>query len=57
MRHGVNSSCQDGVHHYDEYGLRNIEDEPPEIRKIHNEMIVFVLEWLKDWKKSGNTTY
>ncbi|TFK34727.1 serine carboxypeptidase S28-domain-containing protein [Crucibulum laeve] len=40
----------DGVHHYDEYGLENLLEEPPEIRKIHGEMIVFVMEWLKDWK-------
>ncbi|KAI0917296.1 hypothetical protein AcW2_007465 [Taiwanofungus camphoratus] len=42
-----------GVHHYDEFGLRNISDEPPEIEKIHLEMIEFVTEWLKDWK-AGN---
>ncbi|KAG1889287.1 serine carboxypeptidase S28-domain-containing protein [Suillus subluteus] len=29
------------VHHYDEYGLKNISDEPEEIRKIHWQMIVF----------------
>lgn len=45
----------DGVHHYDEYGLRDIQDEPPEIRKIHGEMSVFVLEWLKAWKKPDET--
>ena len=39
----------DGVHHYDEYGLKNIFEEPPEIRKIHAEMITFVISWLKDW--------
>jgi hypothetical protein len=39
-----------GVHHYDEWGYTNIFDEPPEIRKIHAEMIEFVREWLKDWK-------
>lgn len=39
----------DGVHHYDEFGLRDIADEPPEIRKIHGEMILFVTEWLMDW--------
>ncbi|KAF8628691.1 hypothetical protein AX15_003751 [Amanita polypyramis BW_CC] len=39
-----------GVHHYDEYGLRNISEEPPEIRQVHEEMISFVREWLKDWK-------
>ncbi|KZT44433.1 peptidase S28 [Sistotremastrum suecicum HHB10207 ss-3] len=38
------------VHHYDEYGLRNIEDEPAEILKIHLEMVHFVKEWLKDWE-------
>ncbi|KAF7973001.1 hypothetical protein HWV62_16374 [Athelia sp. TMB] len=41
---------EDGVHHYDEFGLRDIEDEPEEIRKIHGEMIVFVMDWLKQWK-------
>jgi hypothetical protein len=40
----------DAVHHYDEYGLKNISDEPEEIRKIHGEMIVFVMEWLKDFR-------
>lgn len=39
-----------GVHHYDEFGLRDISAEPPEIQKIHREMIEFVTAWLKDWK-------
>ncbi|KAJ3882525.1 serine carboxypeptidase S28-domain-containing protein [Lentinula edodes] len=39
-----------GVHHYDEYGLQNPDDEPPEIRKIHEEMVAFVQHWLRDWK-------
>ncbi|KAI0087965.1 peptidase S28 [Irpex rosettiformis] len=39
-----------GVHHWDENGLRNSQDEPPEIQKIHAEIVGFVLEWLKDWK-------
>ncbi|KIM40869.1 hypothetical protein M413DRAFT_445651 [Hebeloma cylindrosporum] len=39
----------DGVHHYDEYGLANLLEEPPEIRKIHAEMIHFVNSWLSDW--------
>jgi hypothetical protein len=43
-------NSQDGVHHYDEYGLRNIGEEPEEIRKIHGQMIVFVMEWMKQWK-------
>jgi len=38
-----------GVHHYDEYGLANLLEEPAEIRKIHAEMISFVNSWLKDW--------
>ncbi|KAG5646028.1 hypothetical protein DXG03_004630 [Asterophora parasitica] len=38
------------VHHWDEYGLPNLLDEPADIRKIHGEMIEFVTEWLKDWK-------
>ncbi|KAJ7213888.1 serine carboxypeptidase S28-domain-containing protein [Mycena pura] len=44
------------VHHYDEYGLADLADEPPEIRKIHEEMIFFVKKWLKDWtpKNSGS---
>ena len=42
-------AVSDAVHHYDEYGLRDINDEPPEIRQIHNEMIEFVREWLKDF--------
>ncbi|KAF8885674.1 serine carboxypeptidase S28-domain-containing protein [Gymnopilus junonius] len=41
----------DGVHHYDEFGLANLLEEPPEIRKIHAEMIHFVTVWLKDWNK------
>ncbi|KAF9234953.1 peptidase S28 [Melanogaster broomeanus] len=40
----------DAVHHYDEYGLRDLSAEPEEIQKIHYEMIAFVLEWLKDFK-------
>ena len=43
-------TASDGVHHYDEYGLRDINDEPQEIRQIHYEMIEFVREWLKDFK-------
>ncbi|KIP08945.1 hypothetical protein PHLGIDRAFT_29302 [Phlebiopsis gigantea 11061_1 CR5-6] len=40
----------DGVHHFDENGLRNIEDEPAHIQKIHREIVEFVTEWLKDWE-------
>jgi len=40
-----------GVHHYDEYGWKNILEEPAEIRKIHLEMIEFVRSWLEDWNE------
>ena len=39
-----------GVHHYDEYGLRDLSAEPPEIEKIHLEMIEFVRAWLAEWQ-------
>ncbi|KAI0632354.1 peptidase S28 [Trametes polyzona] len=38
------------VHHYDEYGRRNLSEEPLEIQLIHEEMIGFVVSWLSDWK-------
>ncbi|EIN12709.1 peptidase S28 [Punctularia strigosozonata HHB-11173 SS5] len=44
-----------GVHHYDEFGLRNIEEEPAEILKIHREMIRFVTAWLNDWEPQRTT--
>ncbi|KAF4577249.1 hypothetical protein EYR36_005236 [Pleurotus pulmonarius] len=40
----------DAVHHYDEYGLADMFAEPPEILKIHNEMIIFVQDWLAEFK-------
>ncbi|EIW81201.1 peptidase S28 [Coniophora puteana RWD-64-598 SS2] len=43
-----------GVHHYDEYGLKSLENEPPEIRQIHGEMIAFVMEWLNNFDLSKN---
>ncbi|KAI0670867.1 peptidase S28 [Trametes maxima] len=39
------------VHHYDEYGRRNVSEEPLEIQRIHEEMIGFVVAWLEDWVK------
>jgi hypothetical protein len=49
------SSCRDleAVHHWDENGLANILNEPPDIRKIHGDEIYFVTEWLKDWKATN----
>ncbi|KAG6868264.1 hypothetical protein C0993_005755 [Termitomyces sp. T159_Od127] len=41
------------VHHWDEWGLLNSSDEPPEIQKIHEEEIGFVTAWLKDFKAPG----
>jgi hypothetical protein len=40
-----------GVHHYDEFGLKNPAEEPDEIRAIHHQEIEFVKAWLKEWKK------
>ncbi|KAF9524271.1 serine carboxypeptidase S28-domain-containing protein [Crepidotus variabilis] len=39
-----------GVHHYDEYGWKNLLEEPHDIRKIHADMIHFVTSWLRDWR-------
>ena len=38
------------VHHYDEYGYNDLAGEPPQIRRIHEEMISFVQSWLSDWR-------
>jgi len=37
------------VHHWDEYGLADHSQEPPEIQQIHAEEIAFVEAWLADW--------
>jgi hypothetical protein len=42
-----------GVHHWDEGGLRDPLREPKEIQKIHHEEIKFVKAWLKEWKGRG----
>ena len=39
----------DGVHHYDENGLKNRKDEPPHIQRIHREIVGFVKAWLEGW--------
>ena len=50
---GVNvRQLSDGIHHYDENGLQDLQLEPPEIRHVHGEMITFVTAWLQDWKAS-----
>ncbi|KAH8927475.1 hypothetical protein BT69DRAFT_1237902 [Atractiella rhizophila] len=36
-------------HHYDENGLRDWENEPKEIRKVHEEEVAFVKAWLGEW--------
>lgn len=38
------------VHHWDEYGLSDLTQEPPEIQEIHAAEVAFVEEWLADWK-------
>ncbi|KAI0311348.1 peptidase S28 [Amylostereum chailletii] len=40
------------VHHWDENGLANSTQEPPEIQKIHREEIEFVQAWLADYNKT-----
>jgi hypothetical protein len=39
-----------GVHHWDENGLQDPNQEPPEIQKIHRETVDFVQAWLKEFK-------
>ena len=39
----------EGIHHYDSIALKNPLDEPPQIQKIHKEIIAFVKSWLEDW--------
>jgi len=40
-----------GVHHWDENGLRDPKQEPAEIEKIHREEVEFVKAWLQDFKR------
>ncbi|KAF5360739.1 hypothetical protein D9756_005098 [Leucocoprinus leucothites] len=37
------------VHHWDEYGLADLTQEPEEIQQIHAEEVAFVEAWLADW--------
>lgn len=39
------------IHHYDENGLKNHDDEPGRIRDIHEFEVLFVKEWLSQWKE------
>ncbi|KAH9850108.1 peptidase S28 [Lenzites betulinus] len=45
------------VHHYDEYGLPKLSDEPLEIQLIHEEMIGFVVSWLSDWEAPSSPSH
>lgn len=45
------SMILDGVHHYDEYGLADIDNEPAEIQQIHREEVEFVRRWLNDFNR------
>lgn len=38
------------VHLWDMHGLSNVYEEPPEIRKVHADIVRFVQEWLKEWE-------
>jgi len=39
-----------GVHHWDENGLEEHDEEPDFIRKLHHQEVAFVKAWLKDFK-------
>jgi len=39
-----------GVHHWDQNGLQDHSQEPPEIQAIHREEVEFVKTWLQDFK-------
>ncbi|KAK8843963.1 hypothetical protein IAR55_006755 [Kwoniella newhampshirensis] len=41
----------DGVHHYDENGLTNHEEEPARIRDVHELEKLFVQEWVAQFKE------
>lgn len=41
----------DAVHHWDENGLQDHSQEPPEIQKIHGEAVKFVQTWLEDFNR------
>ena len=38
-----------GVHHWDENGRSDLQEEPSQIQMIHGEIITFVTSWLEDW--------
>lgn len=39
----------DAVHHYDENGLANHSQEPPNIQQIHSQEVSFVKAWLEEF--------
>lgn len=41
----------DAIHHYDENGLKNHKKEPARIRDVHELEVLFVQEWLSQWKE------
>ncbi|BEJ15770.1 hypothetical protein CspHIS471_0503750 [Cutaneotrichosporon sp. HIS471] len=43
---------EDGVHHWDENGLENHDLEPPKIRDVHEFEVLFVQEWLAQFRES-----
>ncbi|KAH9922863.1 peptidase S28 [Epithele typhae] len=38
-----------GVHHWDENGRMELQEEPSQIQMIHEQIIIFVASWLEDW--------
>ena len=42
---------EEGYHHVDENGLGDVRLEPERIRRVHEEEIRTVKEWVKEWDK------
>ena len=43
------SGADGSVHHWDENGRSDLQEEPSQIQMIHSEMVTFVVSWLEDW--------
>ena len=37
------------MHHWDENGRSDLQEEPSQIQMIHEEIVTFVVSWLDDW--------
>ena len=48
----ISNFATDGVHHWDQNGLRDRDQEQPKIQAIHRE-VEFVKAWLKGFKRKN----